>query len=153
MTYKLTDEQIDSVLDAPGNLGYVIADKRARMRMFARAIADLAIAADREAHARQEVACLSLVADIRAAVGDPDGRLMQPELLERIRALATADQRRAAMREALRWASGTLYYVAQRNRAPRAADIIELDGVCRSIDEILDMADAALAPDAGGPAA
>lgn len=47
-----------------------------------------AVLADREAHGRQEVACLSLLADIRAAVGDPEGRLMQPELLERIRGLA-----------------------------------------------------------------
>ncbi|EPB9486882.1 hypothetical protein ACRRHL_004516 [Citrobacter farmeri] len=34
----LTDEQIDAVLDSPGNMAYVIADKRERMRMFAREI-------------------------------------------------------------------------------------------------------------------
>lgn len=88
MTYQLSDEQIDAVLDAPGNMGYVIADKRERLRLFARAISDLAIKADREARGRQEVACLGLLADIRAAVGDPEGRLMQPELLERLRGLA-----------------------------------------------------------------
>ena len=34
----LTDEQIDAVLDANGNMAYVIADKRERLRMFAREI-------------------------------------------------------------------------------------------------------------------
>lgn len=34
----LTDEQIDAVLDSPGNIAYVIADKRERLRMFARDI-------------------------------------------------------------------------------------------------------------------
>ncbi|RXW28932.1 hypothetical protein DM877_11020 [Enterobacter cloacae] len=34
----LTDEQIDDVLDSRGNILYVIADKRERLRMFAREI-------------------------------------------------------------------------------------------------------------------
>lgn len=34
----LTDEQIDAVLDSRGNMAYVIADKRERLRMFAREI-------------------------------------------------------------------------------------------------------------------
>lgn len=34
----LTDEQIDAVLDSSGNIAYVIADKRERLRMFARDI-------------------------------------------------------------------------------------------------------------------
>ena len=34
----LTDEQIDAVLDSHGNIAYVIADKRERLRMFAREI-------------------------------------------------------------------------------------------------------------------
>ncbi|WP_409311439.1 hypothetical protein [Pectobacterium sp. B1J-3] len=34
----LTDEQIDAVLDSRGNLAYVIADKRERLRLFARDI-------------------------------------------------------------------------------------------------------------------
>lgn len=34
----LTDEQIDAVLDSQGNIAYVIADKRERLRMFAREI-------------------------------------------------------------------------------------------------------------------
>lgn len=34
----LTDEQIDAVLDSRGNIEYVIADKRERLRMFAREI-------------------------------------------------------------------------------------------------------------------
>lgn len=34
----LIDEQIDAVLDANGNMAYVIADKRERLRMFAREI-------------------------------------------------------------------------------------------------------------------
>lgn len=34
----LTDEQIDAVLAANGNMAYVIADKRERLRMFAREI-------------------------------------------------------------------------------------------------------------------
>ncbi|ECV4485582.1 hypothetical protein DIM56_16060 [Salmonella enterica] len=34
----LTDEQIDAVLDSPRNMAYVIADKRERLRMFARDI-------------------------------------------------------------------------------------------------------------------
>lgn len=34
----LTDEQIDNVLDSRGNILYVIADKRERLRMFAREI-------------------------------------------------------------------------------------------------------------------
>ncbi|HEJ7098750.1 TPA: hypothetical protein SMF63_001726 [Serratia marcescens] len=35
---ELTDEQIDAVLDSHGNIAYVIADKRERLRMFAREI-------------------------------------------------------------------------------------------------------------------
>lgn len=35
---SLTDEQIDAVLDSHGNIAYVIADKRERLRMFAREI-------------------------------------------------------------------------------------------------------------------
>lgn len=35
---SLTDEQIDAVLDSRGNIEYVIADKRERLRMFAREI-------------------------------------------------------------------------------------------------------------------
>lgn len=35
---QLTDEQIDAVLDSNGNMAYVIADKRERLRMFAREI-------------------------------------------------------------------------------------------------------------------
>lgn len=38
----VTDEQIDAILDSPGGLGMVIADKRERMRMFARRVLDLA---------------------------------------------------------------------------------------------------------------
>ena len=34
----LTDEQVDDVLDSRGNILYVIADKRERLRMFAREI-------------------------------------------------------------------------------------------------------------------
>lgn len=34
----LTDEQIDAVLDSQANIAYVIADKRERLRMFAREI-------------------------------------------------------------------------------------------------------------------
>ncbi|EBF4783694.1 hypothetical protein AC369_14375 [Salmonella enterica subsp. diarizonae] len=34
----LTDEQIDAVLDSHGNIAYVIANKRERLRMFAREI-------------------------------------------------------------------------------------------------------------------
>jgi len=36
------------------------------------------------------VALLNLIADIRAAVGDPTGKLMQDELVERCRKLAKA---------------------------------------------------------------
>lgn len=38
----ITDEQIDALLDSPGNLSYVIADKRERLRLFARAVLDAA---------------------------------------------------------------------------------------------------------------
>lgn len=38
----VADEQIDAILDSPGGLGMVIADKRERMRMFARRVLDLA---------------------------------------------------------------------------------------------------------------
>lgn len=37
-TLMLSDEQIDAVLDQRAHFGYVIADKRERMRMFARDI-------------------------------------------------------------------------------------------------------------------
>lgn len=40
---ELTDEQIDAVLDSPGNMAYVIADKRERLHMFAREIIRIAI--------------------------------------------------------------------------------------------------------------
>lgn len=37
----ITDEQIDAILDAPGNLDYVIADKRERLHLFARRVLEL----------------------------------------------------------------------------------------------------------------
>ncbi|EQB1748287.1 hypothetical protein ACYCWS_004726 [Citrobacter farmeri] len=40
---ELTDEQIDAVLDSHGNIAYVIANKRERLRMFAREILRAAI--------------------------------------------------------------------------------------------------------------
>ncbi|HCG2926652.1 TPA: hypothetical protein NJV01_003357 [Escherichia coli] len=38
----ITDEQIDALLDSPGNISYVIADKRERLRLFARAVLNIA---------------------------------------------------------------------------------------------------------------
>lgn len=52
-----------------------------------------AVLADREQHALDLSGLLGLLADIRSAVGDPEGRLMQPELLERIRGLADREGR------------------------------------------------------------
>lgn len=39
-----------------------------------------------------DVTACGLLADIRAAAGDPKGKLMQPELLHRIRALAECEK-------------------------------------------------------------
>lgn len=38
------------------------------------------------------IAALNLLADIRSAIGDPDGRLMQDELVERCRDLAEKER-------------------------------------------------------------
>lgn len=35
---QLTDSQVDEILDAPGTINFVIADKRERWRLFARLI-------------------------------------------------------------------------------------------------------------------
>jgi hypothetical protein len=50
---------------------------------------------------RENVAVYGLLADIRAAVGDPTGKLMQDELVERCRSLRLTD----AEREAIDWAA------------------------------------------------
>lgn len=46
MTHTITDEQIDAILDSPGNLDYVIADKRQRLHLFARRVLELRPADD-----------------------------------------------------------------------------------------------------------
>ena len=75
----LTDEQIDAVLDAPGNMLLVIADKRERLRMFAREIIRVA--------AQQPVPIIRLAdlsdEDLKAferdlAASRPDGIIVTP---------------------------------------------------------------------------
>lgn len=46
LTHSITDEQIDAILDSPGSLDYVIADKRQRMHLFARRVLELRPADD-----------------------------------------------------------------------------------------------------------
>jgi len=46
---------------------------------------------------RENVAVYGLLADIRAAVGDPTGKLMQDELVERCRSLRLTDAEREAV--------------------------------------------------------
>lgn len=43
----LAPEQIDSILDSPGNIDYVIADKRERYHLFARAIEAAVLESDK----------------------------------------------------------------------------------------------------------
>jgi len=50
-------------------------------------------------HDRENLRLLSLLADIRAAVGDPTGKLMQDDLVERCRALRLTDAERFVLRE------------------------------------------------------
>lgn len=51
-------------------------------------LARAVIRAELDTRGRHEAVGLALLADIRAAVGDAEGRLMQPELLEHVRQLA-----------------------------------------------------------------
>jgi hypothetical protein len=50
---------------------------------------------------RENVAVYGLLADIRAAVGDPTGKLMQDELVERCRSLRLTDAEREAIEGAV----------------------------------------------------
>ena len=49
---------------------------------------------------RENAAVYGLLADIRAAVGDPTGKLMQDELVAHCRALRLTDAEREAIKEA-----------------------------------------------------
>lgn len=79
-----------------------------------------------------------------------DKRLTGPELVKYLRDNPTSDAMRAAsdeierLREALRWAAGSLLAACGSGQATEL-DRFTLDGVTRTGTEILDMADAALA--------
>ena len=80
--------------------------------------------AERPAAADEKYGLLGLLADIRAAVGDPDGKLMQDELVEHIRAIY--DLGEAHKRACLAWESAMMAAVGE-------------DGVNDALKKIVDL--------------
>jgi len=89
-------------------------------------------AADAAIPAPENYSLLGVLADIRAAVGDPEGRLMQDELVDRVRAIAKAGAIANADLVKIRDTLLPLVFVRQDDGAPgavacaeRAADLLQ----------------------------
>ena len=64
---------------------------------------DIKTTGDSNADSVESTALLGLVADIRAAVGDPTGKLMQDELVEHCRSMHSALEKLATAESSGNW--------------------------------------------------
>ncbi len=95
--YTLTDAGKKRLAEGPAKLQGGNLKKGAKTKTsFNAGPRDKADAKKVEAEKGEKYSLLGVLADIRAAVGDPEGRLMQDELIERVRIIAEAgDESRA----------------------------------------------------------
>lgn len=108
--------------------------------------------------APENYSLLGVLADIRAAVGDPEGRLMQDELVDRVRAIAKAGAIANADLVKIRDTLLPLVFVRQDDGAPgvvacaeRAADLLQRTRESnREMLNMIAIASETLAPFASG---